>query len=162
MSRWITISVLALAFAATAGAQTEVKSAKQLATEIVDLVQTESSFDELMKSVASLQVQLIQQQGGSADGTQVDAMMKKLGTVLKDEFSTTLKQDMVTAYASVFTAEELQGLLDFYRSPVGKKLVEKTPELTRTSMQLQEKNFARLWPKIDQVMKEYMRENPPQ
>lgn len=159
MGRSIAIATLLLASAAPAAAQTEGKSSTELATEIVTIVQTENSFDELMQSIMGLQAQMMGQQGG--DTAQIDGMMKKLTAVLEEEFSKTLKGDMVTTYASVFTQEELQGLLDFYRGPVGQKLIEKTPELTRKSMELQQKNFATLWPKIDQAMKEYLRQHPP-
>lgn len=159
--RSIGIALCIVTLAAAAAAETAARSRTDLAAEIVGLVKTEDSFDEMMQSIAGLQMQMIQQRGGSADAERIDAMMKKLGAVLKEEFSTTLKRDMVTAYAEVFTAEELQGLLDFYRSPVGKQFIEKTPELTRKSMQLQEKNFAKLWPKIEQALKEFALENPP-
>lgn len=160
MGRWIAIGMLPLVFAGPTAADTEAKSRTELATEVVDIVQTDNSFDELMESIMGLQVQMMQQRGG--DPAQIDGLMRKVSAVLKEEFSKTLKGDMVTTYAAVFTQEELQGLLEFYRSPVGKKLVEKTPELARKSMELQQKNFATLWPKIDQAIKEYLRENPPQ
>jgi hypothetical protein len=152
----IVISLLALASPAIA--QTEDRNT-EIAREIVNLVQNDSSFDEMMDSMVQFQIQIMQQRTGSANPEQIQGTMKKLSTVLKEDFSRTLKDDMVTAYASTFTAEELQGILDFYRSPIGKKLIEKTPQLTRKSMELQEKNFAKLWPKIEQAMKEYTRDS---
>ena len=47
-----------------------------------------------------------------------------------------LKEDMITIYAQAFTEEELQQLLTFYRTPVGKKAMAKIPELAQAGTQL--------------------------
>jgi hypothetical protein len=52
-----------------------------------------------------------------------------LARTLKDRRKVVEK--MAAAYAQVFTAEELKAITAFYRTPAGKKLVEKTPELVQ-------------------------------
>jgi hypothetical protein len=47
-----------------------------------------------------------------------------------------LKEDLVTIYVDAFTEEELNGILAFYRTPVGRKMVEKMPDLMSKGMQL--------------------------
>lgn len=47
-----------------------------------------------------------------------------------------LKPDLIKLYNSQFSEAELKALLDFYKSPVGKKVLEKMPELSRDSAQL--------------------------
>lgn len=47
-----------------------------------------------------------------------------------------LKDDMITIYADAFSEEELNQILAFYRTPVGKKMVQKAPELMAKGMQL--------------------------
>lgn len=47
-----------------------------------------------------------------------------------------MKDDMIGLYTDAFTEAELKELATFYRSKVGQKLVQKTPELTGKGMQL--------------------------
>jgi hypothetical protein len=44
-----------------------------------------------------------------------------------------MKKPMSTAYAQVFTESELAGIIAFLKSPIGRKYVEKTPELTKAT-----------------------------
>ena len=69
-----------------------------------------------------------------------------------------LKPEYVDLYAQAFTDEELRGLVEFYRSPVGKRLVEKTPELTTRSMQLIQARLAKVLPQIQDITREWARE----
>jgi uncharacterized protein len=47
-----------------------------------------------------------------------------------------LKDDLITIYTDAFTEEELKEILAFYRTRVGRKMVEKTPDLLSKGMQL--------------------------
>ena len=41
---------------------------------------------------------------------------------------------LAKAYADTYTAEELDGILAFYRSPIGKALMQKAPEASQRAM----------------------------
>ena len=58
--------------------------------------------------------------------------------------------DKIKVYADTFTEEELKGLISFYKSPVGQKFIEKTPELMKRSMELSQK---RMQPFIQNMVK---------
>jgi hypothetical protein len=47
-----------------------------------------------------------------------------------------LRDDIIAIYFDAFNEEELKEILAFYRTPAGRKLVEKMPELTSKSVQL--------------------------
>jgi hypothetical protein len=47
-----------------------------------------------------------------------------------------LKEDLVKIYVEEFTEPELRQILAFYKTPAGKKMVEKSPALMSKSMQL--------------------------
>ncbi len=53
-----------------------------------------------------------------------------------------LKPDVVKAYAEVFTEEELQAILRFYKSATGQTLVNKGAEVARKLMESQKTRFA--------------------
>lgn len=60
-----------------------------------------------------------------------EAFKKELTESTQDLYSR-----MAKIYMESFTEEELDKILDFYATPVGKKLVAETPALTRKGMEL--------------------------
>lgn len=52
------------------------------------------------------------------------------------ESTTGLYSKMAKIYMESFTEEEVDKILEFYATPVGKKLVKVTPELTKKGMEL--------------------------
>ena len=65
-----------------------------------------------------------------------------------------MRADYVAIYAETFTEEELRGMVEFYQSPVGRKLIEKTPELMRRSMMITQKQMADMMPKVEAAVRE--------
>jgi uncharacterized protein len=65
-----------------------------------------------------------------------------------------LKPDFVRAYMEVFTETEMKELTSFYKSPIGLKLLEKTPELTTKTMQLSQKRIMALLPEVQKMATE--------
>jgi uncharacterized protein len=51
-----------------------------------------------------------------------------------------LTNEVATLYATSFTDDELKAVLSFYQSPVGKKLLERQPQVVESSMR-----FAQTW-----------------
>ena len=41
----------------------------------------------------------------------------------------------ISAYARIYTAQELQGAIDFYKSPIGQKWIEKQPQVVTAVME---------------------------
>ncbi len=58
-------------------------------------------------------------------------------------------------YAKYYTSRELQGLIDFYRTPLGQKTIEITPQLSQEA--LQQSNEI-LLPKMATIIQEIMKE----
>jgi hypothetical protein len=69
-----------------------------------------------------------------------------------------LKKDYVKIYADTFTEDELQGIINFYKSPAGKKFVEKTPELMQKAMEISQRQMGELMPKIQTMVQEKVAE----
>ena len=69
-----------------------------------------------------------------------------------------MKPQFVQIYRETFTQEELEGLLAFYRSPVGQATIEKMPQVMQKSMELSERQLSGLMPKFLAAMKEAVAE----
>jgi len=103
-----------------------ISSADQFDDDIVTLLKLTGS----QKSVVLIMKQLavtIRQLNAEIPDTLLQAMTKAIST---DNFL----QKFVPVYRKYFTHDEVRQFIAFYRSPAGKKLADKTPELTRDGM----------------------------
>lgn len=68
-----------------------------------------------------------------------DSVWIKLKTEVYDKSVNELTKQMVPLYKKHFTQSDVKELISFYESPIGKKLVVKTPLLTQDAMQMSQK-----------------------
>jgi hypothetical protein len=64
------------------------------------------------------------------------------------------KPAIVQIYAEVYTDEELDGILAFYRSPAGRAMLEKMPQLMSRTMAVAQKLMGDIQPEIEKMVKE--------
>jgi len=64
----------------------------------------------------------------------LDAAAAKLHRELESRLLE-LQNELVSLYAQAFTEQELKDTLAFYKSPLGKKLIEQEPKVLESSMQ---------------------------
>ncbi len=62
-----------------------------------------------------------------------------------------IKQPFIKLYMKVYTEDELEELIKFYSSPVGKKMMQKMPELLTKSMALSQEIMKPVVPKIQSL-----------
>lgn len=78
--------------------------------------------------------------------------MRVLELVLSEYRWSSLQPAFVKIYADLFSAEELQGLIDFYSSPLGQTLLDKQTELLRRSTEISQRRAAELLPQIELIV----------
>jgi len=128
-------------------------SRRALAEELLDLMgmkqQTQQTMT-LMRHMQETQLEQMRPQQPSGPGAdQADQIRTKTMDIMEEELSwEKMKDDYVTIYAETFTEEELQGAVEFYRSPAGRKWIEKMPELTRRSLEVSQQRAQSLTPRI--------------
>jgi hypothetical protein len=81
-----------------------------------------------------------------------DAVTDKLNATLMSE---DLKVDIAALYAEVFNEEELREITEFYRSPLGRKMLDRMPELMQKSMQVSQERMKPLMPELKKLGGEY-------
>lgn len=69
-----------------------------------------------------------------------------------------MEPDMVNLYVSTYSTQEIDGLIAFYKSPVGQAYLDKTPELTQKSMQITQQKVVTLQPKLRELVEEYRKQ----
>ncbi|MFK0087823.1 DUF2059 domain-containing protein [Pseudomonas sp. NPDC090755] len=72
-----------------------------------------------------------------------------------------LKPDMVKLYTSTFSESELKDLVAFYQSPLGKKVMEKMPQITQQSAQLTQRKLESAVPVVNKLLADMTKELDP-
>ena len=65
-----------------------------------------------------------------------------------------LEPELVSIYTSQFTERELAELIEFYESPLGKKMLDELPELNARSAQLTQKKLEAAVPEVNKLLAE--------
>ena len=151
------------------GVRAEDASRHALADELLNVMNmkqtVENSFAMVKKMIPAQmkQMKLTQAKPGAPlpaakrealDKAMDKAMGKMMDVVAEDLSWAKLKDDYVTIYAETFTADELKGLIAFYKSPAGRAFVAKQPELMERSMKVTQKRMLEIMPKIQALTKE--------
>jgi hypothetical protein len=110
---------------------------RALAALIVDAQMPDKQWKDTREQIERMMTQSYAQVPGSAQVSpevhqQMEAMSKRaLAIVDKHLTLEKVRGGMIDAYSSTFSAGELNGLLQFYKSSVGRELAAKQSELTR-------------------------------
>lgn len=82
----------------------------------------------------------------------IDDMRVKLVALFQEEMTwETLEPDVVNMYKKTFTQGEIDGIIEFYKSPAGKAVIAKMPVVMQNNMQLVQSRMKVLLPKMQQL-----------
>lgn len=100
------------------------------------------------------------QMGGSDEQMPIlEKYDDKLLNVMKEDMAwSKMRDDYIDIYAKVYTEEEILDINKFYRSPAGKKMIEKMPQLLQETMTVTQKSMQKLIPKLQQISEEMAQE----
>ena len=91
--------------------------------------------------------------------SRVNALLARVSAAIQEEvtYEDVLENVYYPAYAQHFTEEDLQGLIAFYQTPLGEKLVAVTPDLLQTTMQLSNELYLpRMFELFGEIVQEQM------
>jgi hypothetical protein len=143
---------------ATAAAQDDERP--KLAVQIMELMewrkQVGSTFEALTKAQIEAATSMVRQSGRAADVERIGVMQRELNEVLVTELDWDgMSRETAQIYASVYSEEELRGILAFYQSPAGRAMVTKSPEVMNRMLGATQKLVAAVLPKIREIIKKY-------
>lgn len=135
------LTILALAFMAFAGvlatpamARAE-PTAKTLALtrRMIDAMHIEQTMAPMMRSMMMQQMDMIVSQRKNLTDQQKTllsgALSESVGELMDSGLMTLVMDKLTPAYAEVYSEQELQGMVDFYESPIGQSVLKKMPLL---------------------------------
>jgi hypothetical protein len=145
-------------------AQADEASKRAKAEQLFVLLRMDTMMDQLMGGVRKQVQQITESMPGADTATPeqkkqiTDFQQRVMDTVNQKIGWKALEPDFIGLYASTYTEEELDGIVAFYKSPVGQKMIEKTPELTAKSTQITQQKMTELQPQLSQMVRDFMKQ----
>lgn len=153
MKKFLAVCVMTLMAASQVWADPTTQ--RQAAEELLVVMDVKGNVDRMLNDVISMHEAQFAAAGSKTDATVKNAFIDELKNALSWE---SVKEDYVKIYTDVFAEDEIRALVDFYKSPIGQKLVAKQPELMEKSMELSQKRFMETMPRLMSLMQEAMPE----
>ena len=156
----IAIAVLMSGIFTIQAADNDMAARSKLAAELLEIMDVgkamNQSFDAIKKMQGAMTKRMVK---NAKDQKLAIKNQHKIMDLMQKELSwKTLKPEFEKLYAETYTAEELDGLIRFYKSPIGKKFIQKQPEMQRKSMIMMQKLMIQIMPKIQALTKQMQQE----
>jgi uncharacterized protein len=104
-----------------------------LAKRYIEVAKLERQLDavtETMHSVAARSmVRELALKPGSTDARAIEVLMDQVGAATAESMRPRFMERMAESFAATYSEEELNGLIAFYSSPIGKTITSKSPTL---------------------------------
>ena len=124
--------------------------ASEKAIELMQLLEIRKNIDASTSQVLAFTERMIESQNLPPEAEALAKQSSRIGSQVTLDAMKNMEWEVMFAdiYAQVFSAEEIQGLIDFYGTPLGQKLLEKQPELMAATMQKMQVEMGKFMPQI--------------
>lgn len=145
-------------------ARADEASKRAKAEQLFTLLRMDTMMDQLLSGVKKQVQQITESMPGADQATPeqkkqiTDFQQRVMDTVNQKIGWKALEPDFISLYASTYTEEELDGIVAFYKSPIGQKMIEKTPELTTKSTEITQQKMNELQPVLSQMVQDFMKQ----
>lgn len=128
MKKLFLLLILTITFTMSTIAQDKITDIKYL----LKLVNSEQVSDAMINSmIPVLKQQASEKIQENSAKEKFNSLMDTLIIEVKELSNKLVNVELVNIYEKYFTHEEIKDLIKFYKSPTGKKLLEKSPEITK-------------------------------
>lgn len=142
-----------LALAAPARAQEPTPSRLAAAEQLLTAADMERNYQRTMEMMIE------QQMRQNAAMAQFEGIMRSF--FAKHMSWRDVRGDMARVYALTFTEDEMRQLAAFYQTPLGRRLLDATPELAARTNEFTQRRLMQHMPELTQQMMEQMQAKPP-
>ncbi len=162
MRRYVAVLLMVLAVGCCC-ARADEASKRAKAEQLFMLLHMDTMMDQLMGGVKKQVQQITESMPGADQATpeqkkQITDFQQRVMDLVNQKIGwKALEPDFINLYASTYTEEELDGIVAFYKSPVGQKMMEKTPELMTKSTQITQQRMSELQPQLNQMVQDFMK-----
>ena len=128
-----------------------------LAKEIMALTHVTKMMEQVKAQVLQLQSQILSEMDIPENKQEeTKAFQKKIHDKIFEIMSyEQMQKEYIELYTSVYTIEEMKGIIQFYKSPVGKSMIEKQPQIVKKSMEISQSKVRLLIPELQKITEEF-------
>ena len=132
----------------------------KLASKLLETMDVGKVMTQSFESIKQMQSSMTKQMVKNAKDQQLAIKNQhKIMDLMRKELSwEKLRPEFEKLYAETYSLEELNGLIKFYESPVGKKFIQKQPEMQRKSMLMMQQLIMKIMPKIQALTRQMQQE----
>jgi uncharacterized protein len=158
------VIILLIAGSTGASAQTGGEARVKLALQLLDLTDAKGTMDRAL--TATVNAQLATMSANARRSGAPESVLNKIPP-LQDELRALIvaevewevvARDAAAIHASVFSEKELRSIIAFYRSPAGRAMVAKTPEISARMLEITRTRLGLLEPKIQELLKKRLQQ----
>ena len=155
MRRWMMVAAALVVAGHAMGADEDPRRAA--AEKLLNLLDMSKTYDQTMTQAMGMATNFDGFQNlPEAEKRQAVRSSEVATKVVMEKFAWAKTKDMFVAiYAEVLSLEELNGLIAFYESPIGRKFIAKQSELTALTMKKMQGLVMEIGPEIEKEL-----ENP--
>ena len=152
MKQLFLLTILFLSFSGSMFSQDKSSSIK----ELFKIMECEKMIDEMMNNMIPI---LKEQANGVIKGEDAkekfDNYIDFMMTEMQELTHVMVNEEMIRIYTNHFNQKEIEDLIVFYKTPTGKKILEKTPVITKELMQvMMQKHMPSLQAKLIKKLEE--------
>jgi uncharacterized protein len=166
MKRWMAIFFVVMSVGAV-GARADEASKTAKVKELFALTHLDRSL-ERMRSSMEQQVKLTAKNAAGADQMtpekqkiQQEFVNNSMKVVDQDFSWAALEPSYIKLYSDIYTEQELDGILVFYKSPAGQALLAKGPQISAGVMEIVHSHMGDFQPKMQSLQELYLKAMAP-
>jgi hypothetical protein len=124
--------------------------------EMLQLTHYDQMMKQILEQMKGMQIEQMKKTDMPAEArAQSEEIQQKTMALVADRMSyEKFKPIFIQIYAEVFSEEEIDGIISFYKSPAGKAMIEKSPLLMQRVMPMMQKVTADLQPDIQKIIED--------
>lgn len=150
------IFVLAIGLIFSLGAFASEPAKKESVEKLLELTEASKMVDSMYAQMENMFASMATQVGVTEKSRPAyDKYMKKVFELISEDMSwKKMKEPLVQIYIKHLTEEEVQGMIAFYRTDIGKSTIKKMPAIIQDSMGLSQQMMIDTLPKIKVLAEE--------
>ena len=135
-------------------------SHRAAAEELLLLTNVEKMLKPMWEQMETMMEQQFVQMGSPEELRPVlNRYTSKMVKIMEEELGwAKMKKDYIDIYVKTYTEGEIRAILEFYKSPAGKKFIEKMPQLMQESIAISQKNMPIFVEKMRKISEEMANE----
>ncbi len=141
---------------AAAPADTGDNARHAAAGKLLDLFNMDETYDQAMQQAMNMAVGMIDNQDlEEAEKANARKAVEISMQLSMEKFSwDRMKNVFIDIYATVLDEEELEGLIAFYKSPIGQRFLQKQPQLSLATMGKMQEMMQEMMPALQKAVDE--------